>query len=180
MVRIGGIALASFIPETSERILDQIKTAHRSFESAKTFGLFELNHQVIERTDIIFNRLDMEATMELIVGKPEEPVEEVTFDEFKKVQMKTGTIIEVKRHENADKLYILQVDIGNKVVQIVSSLVDNFTEQELLNRKIVVVTNLKPTKFRGVESNGMLLATEDEHKMELVSGGEVANGTLLS
>lgn len=180
VVRIGGIALESFIPETSEKILNQIKTEHRSFESAKTFGLFELNHQVIDKTEIIFSRLDMDATMELIVGKPEEPVEEVTFEEFQKVEMKTGTIVEVKRHENADKLYVLQVDIGSKVVQIVSNLVDNFTEKELLNRKIVVVTNLKPTKFRGVESNGMLLATEDDTKMELVSGGKVANGTRLS
>lgn len=184
VVRIGGIALASFIPETSEKILDQIKVEDRSFLSAKTYGLFPLNHRVIDKPEIIFSRLDMEATMELILGAEEEVVEEivpeVTFDEFSKVVLKAGQIVEVKRHENADKLYVLQVDLGNKTVQIVSSLVDNFTEKELLNRKIVVVTNLKPTKFRGVMSYGMLLAAEDEDKMELVSAGEVANGTRLS
>lgn len=77
-------------------------------------------------------------------------------------------------------LFLIFGLLFTKVFGIVSNLVDNFTEKELLNRKIVVVTNLKPTKFRGVESNGMLLVTEDDTKMELVSGGKVANGTRLS
>lgn len=184
VVRIGGIALRSFIPETSDLILDQIRTQHRSFDSAKEFGLFELNHQVIEKTQIIFSRLDKEETLALLVKEEEvveeEVVEEITLDEFQKVVMKTGTIVKVEKHKMADRLFVLQVDIGNKKVQIVSSLVGHFTQEELLNRKIVVVTNLKPHNFRGELSHGMLLATEDENGMFLVSGGEVANGTVLS
>ncbi len=188
VVRIGGIALRSFIPETSDQILAQIRTEHTSYESAKEFGLYELNHQVIEKTDIIFSRLDKEATLEIleaqmtpVVEEPEEePVEEITLDEFQKVVMKTGTIIEVEKHKKADRLFVLQVDLGSKVVQIVSSLVGHFTKEELLNRKIVVVTNLKPHNFRGELSHGMLLATEDENGMHLVSGGDVVNGTQLS
>ena len=184
VVRIGGIALRSFIPETSDIILDQIRTAHRSFDSAKEFGLYELNHQVIAKTQIIFSRLDKEATLELLVKEEpvveEEIVEEITLDEFQKVVMKTGTIVKVEKHKKADRLFVLQVDIGNKEVQIVSSLVGHFTEEELLNRSIVVVSNLKPHNFRGELSHGMLLATEDESGMYLVSGGKVANGTVLS
>ena len=183
-VRIGAIALESFIPETANKILDQIKTTHRSFEDGKTFGLFELNHKVIEKTEIIFARLDMKETLEKLVFEEEEIEEEtydeITLDDFKKVIMKTGTIVKVEKHKKADKLYLLQVDIGNKEIQIVSSLVNNFTEKELLDKKIVVVVNLKPHNFRGEMSHGMLLAVEDEGSMNLVTGGEVANGTVLS
>lgn len=181
-VRIGGIALRSFIPETSDLILKQIKTEQLSFESAKEFGMFELNHQVIDQTDIIFSRLDKEKTLELLEPQEEEEIldPEISLDDFKKVILKTGTIIEVRKHKKADRLYVLQVDIGTKVVQIVSSLVENFSEKELLNRKIVVVTNLKPHNFRGEMSHGMLLAAEDDKIMTLISGGDVANGTVLS
>lgn len=182
IVRIGGIALRSFIPETSEIILDQIRTEHRSFDTAKQFGLYELNHQVVEKTQIIFSRLDKEATLELLEPEVEEEIldPEITLDEFKKVILKTGTIVEVELHKKADRLFVLQVDIGTKTIQIVSSLVGTFTKEDLLNRKIVVVTNLKPHNFRGELSHGMLLAAEDENKMTLVSAGDVANGTVLS
>lgn len=184
VVRIGGIALRSFIPETSDLILDQIRTEHRSFESAKEFGLYELNHQVIDKTQIIFSRLDKEATLELL--NPVEEVEEeildpeITLEDFQKVVLKTGTIVEVELHKKADRLFVLQVDIGSKIVQIVSSLVGTFTKDELLGKKIVVVTNLKPHNFRGEMSHGMLLAAEDENKITLVSAGDVENGTILS
>ena len=182
IVRIGGIALRSFIPETSEIILDQIRTEHRSFDTAKQFGLYELNHQVVEKTQIIFSRLDKEATLELLEPEVEEEIldPEITLDEFQKVILKTGTIVEVELHKKADRLFVLQVDIGTKTIQIVSSLVGTFTKEDLLNRKIVVVTNLKPHNFRGELSHGMLLAAEDENKMTLVSAGDVANGTVLS
>lgn len=184
VVRIGGIALRSFIPETSDMILNQIRTEHTSFESAKEFGLYELNHQVVEKTEIIFSRLDKEKTLELLVVEEEEVIEdldeEITLDDFQKVVLKTGTIVEVELHKKADRLFVLQVDIGSKKIQIVSSLVGTFTKEELLGRKIVVVTNLKPHNFRGEISHGMLLAAEDENQMTLVSAGDVANGTILS
>lgn len=184
VVRIGGIALRAFIPETSDLILDQIKTAHTSYDSAKEFGMYELNHKVIDKTQIIFSRLDKEATLELLVKEEEEIVEEkdpeITLDDFKKVVLKTGTIVKVELHKKADRLFVLQVDLGSKTVQIVSSLVGSFTQDELLGKKIVVVTNLKPHNFRGKMSEGMLLAAEDDNGMTLVTGGDVANGTIIS
>ncbi|WP_323611886.1 methionine--tRNA ligase [Erysipelothrix enhydrae] len=188
LIRIGGIALESFVPETSQRILAQLQTEHTSFESAQTFGLFELNKPVVSKTDIIFNRLDVKETLELLEKEVEPVVEtsiveeetkEITFDQFQDVELRTGTIIKVDKHPKADKLYVLQVDLGSKEVTVVSSLVEFFTEEELLNHKVVLVANLKPVKLRGVMSNGMILTAEEGDKVRLVTGGDVANGTLL-
>lgn len=188
LIRIGGIALESFVPETSQRILAQLQTEHTSFESAQTFGLFELNKPVVSKTDIIFNRLDVKETLELLEKEVEPVVEtsiveeetkEITFDQFQDVELRTGTITKVDKHPKADKLYVLQVDLGSKEVTVVSSLVEFFTEEELLNHKVVLVANLKPVKLRGVMSNGMILTAEEGDKVRLVTGGDVANGTLL-
>ncbi|CAH2760638.1 methionine--tRNA ligase [Erysipelothrix amsterdamensis] len=188
LIRIGGIALESFVPETSQRILAQLQTEHTSFESAQTFGLFELNKPVVSKTDIIFNRLDVKETLELLEKEVEPVIEtsiveeetkEITFDQFQDVELRTGTITKVDKHPKADKLYVLQVDLGSKEVTVVSSLVEFFTEEELLNHKVVLVANLKPVKLRGVMSNGMILTAEEGDKVRLVTGGDVANGTLL-
>lgn len=90
-------------------------------------------------------------------------MDKINFDDFKKVEMKVGQIVEIGRVEGADKLYKLRVDVGeDEPRQIVTGLVPFYTEEELLNKKIIVVTNLKPAKFRGEESNGMLLAAGSE------------------
>lgn len=87
----------------------------------------------------------------------------IDFDTFKKVEMKVGQIIEISKVEGADKLYKLQVDLGEEAPrQIVTGLVPFYNEDELLNKKIIVVSNLKPAKFRGEESNGMILAAGSE------------------
>lgn len=186
LIRVGGIALAPFIPETSAKILRQINAEDTSFESARKFGVTEAGHKVIEKAEVIFSRLDKEeaiAKLEEVINKPvveEEVMEQITFDEFQKMVLKTGTIVSVEKHPKADKLYVIQVDLGNKIVQVVSGLVENFTIEELQGRKVVVVENLKPAKLRGIESNGMILAAEDENGLDLVSGGNVMNGTRIS
>lgn len=90
-------------------------------------------------------------------------MDRIDFDDFKKIELKIGKIIEVSRVENADKLYKLQVDVGEEVPrQIVSGIVPYYTQDELVGKNIVVCTNLKPAKFKGEESNGMLLAASNE------------------
>ncbi|QIK56573.1 methionine--tRNA ligase [Erysipelothrix sp. HDW6A] len=186
LIRVGGIALAPFIPETSAKILRQINAEDTSFESARKFGVTEAGHKVIEKAEVIFSRLDKEETiakLEEVINKPvveEGVMEQITFDEFQKMVLKTGTIVSVEKHPKADKLYVIQVDLGTKTVQVVSGLVENFTIEELQGRKVVVVENLKPAKLRGIESNGMILAAEDENGLDLVSGGNVMNGTRIS
>jgi len=85
----------------------------------------------------------------------------ITIDEFSKIKLVVGKIIDVKDHPNADRLYILKVDLGNEVRQIVSGIKQWYKKEELLNKKIIIVYNLWPKNFRGVESQGMLLAAED-------------------
>lgn len=85
----------------------------------------------------------------------------ITIDEFSKVKLVVGKIIYVQDHPNADRLYILKVDLGNEVRQIVSGIKQWYKKEELLNKKIIIVYNLQSKNFRGVESQGMLLAAED-------------------
>jgi tRNA-binding protein len=94
---------------------------------------------------------------------------EIEYNDFKKLEMKVGEIVEVERVPKTDKLYKLQVDIGNEEnIQIVTSLVPFYTEEELQNKRIVVLVNLKPTKFAGEKSEGMLLCAEKDDDSECV------------
>lgn len=91
----------------------------------------------------------------------EKTTEIITYDDFAKLQMKAGKVLECVKAENAEKLYILQVDLGEeKPRQIVSSLVDYYTAEELVGKEIIVLANLKPAKMRGHISEGMLLCAE--------------------
>lgn len=187
LIRVGGIALASFIPETSAKILKQIGVENANFNDAKVFGILPLGHQVTSTPEVIFNRLDKAQTLEALdkaINKPvvalAEAQETITIDDFKKVVMVSGTIEAIAKHPKADKLYVCSVNIGTKVVQIVSGLVDYFTTEELLGKRVVVVENLKPVSLRGVDSYGMILAAKDGKTMHLVSSGDAPNGTRLS
>ena len=106
----------------------------------------------------------------------------ITIDELDKVELKVGQIKEVGRVEKSDKLYKLSVDVGEENLRtIVSGLVPYYEEDELLNKQVVVVTNLKPAKLRGVESNGMLLAAGDYDVVKLLTldnnVGSLENGS---
>ena len=85
----------------------------------------------------------------------------ITINEFSKIKLVVGKVIDVKDHSNSDRLYILKVDLGNEVRQIISGIKQWYKKEELLNKKIIIVYNLQPKNFRGVESQGMLLAAED-------------------
>ena len=88
-------------------------------------------------------------------------MEYISIEDFKKIELRVGKIIDVQDHPNADKLYILKVDLGGEIRQIVSGIKEWYKKEELINKKIVIVYNLQPKVFRGVESQGMLLAAED-------------------
>ncbi len=93
----------------------------------------------------------------------------ITYDDFKKMEIKVGKVLEISRVPNTQKLYKMLVDIGEKKIQIVSSLADYYSEEELLNKTIIVLTNLEPAKFRGELSEGMLLAAENEKDCVLLT-----------
>ena len=90
-------------------------------------------------------------------------MEYISIEDFKKIELRVGKIIDVQDHPNADKLYILKVDLGGEIRQIVSGIKPWYKKEELLNKKIIIVYNLQPKVFRGVESQGMLLAAEDNN-----------------
>ena len=93
----------------------------------------------------------------------------VSFGDFQKIEFRVGEVISAENVEGSDKLIVLQVDTGGKQVQMVSSLKGHYTEKELTGRKIIVVTNLDPAKIRGIESEAMLMAAEDEGTVSLLT-----------
>ena len=181
-IRIGAVLLQSFIPETADKILNQLNTDQRSMDSVMQFGQYPLNNRVIEKPEVLFKRLDIEETLKLF--EKEEPFikedDMISFEEFSKLDMRTGKIISGEKHPNADKLYVLKVDIGETIIQVVSGLVDHFELRDLIGKEVVVVVNLKPANLRGVESNGMILAAKDNKKMTLVTAPNINLGTKIS
>lgn len=185
-IRIAAVLLQSFMPETAEKILNQLNTPERTLESIETFGNFN-SDKVIEKPEILFARIDEKEMMEKINADlnkdveevKEEKVAEITFDEFMKTQMKVGIVESCEKHPKADKLLVSQVNIGNETRQIVSGIAQSYTPEQMVGRKVIVVTNLKVAKIRGVESQGMLLAGEDENGFELASVDKLEAGSII-
>ena len=110
----------------------------------------------------------------------EEKVEEVTIDDFAKLQFKVGTIVKCEPHPKADRLLVEQIDLGGEVRQIVSGIAKHYKPEELIGKQVVVVTNLKPVKLRGVESYGMILCATDDKDLSFVTvAKEMPNGVTV-
>ena len=105
----------------------------------------------------------------------------VEFSEFKKLDIKIGEIKEVAEHPDAERLYLLKVDIGDKIIQLVAGIRKFYTPPELAGKKIVVIANLQPRQIRGIVSEGMLLAASDGENLSLLSiDKEVKTGASVS
>ena len=106
--------------------------------------------------------------------------DQISFDEFCKVQLRVGRVVEAADHPNADRLLVLQVDLGDERRQLVAGVKGHYSAEQLVGRNIIVVTNLAPRKMRGLESQGMLLAasTADHAQVVLLTTAEeIAPGT---
>jgi len=185
-VRILGVLLAPVMPDTSKKILDEINTDVRLLDSVKDFGGYIAETKVGEAKPL-FNRIDEKVKLEELVAKMEakkaeaEANEEkhnlITMDELDKVELKVAQILTAERVEGANKLYKLTVDLGTEKRTVVSGLVPYYTEDELIGKKVVLVSNLKPAKLRGIESNGMLLAAGEKDTVKLLTiDGDIAVG----
>lgn len=147
--------------------------------------LDEANHALAERRQAEKANWHHEASGENKEDKEdkkeEDSKEEITIDDFSKVEIKTALIEEVEDHPNADRLYVLKVKIGDERRQIVTNIKSQFSKEYLKGKKIMVVTNLKPMKFRGLESDGMILAAQDKDgKISLATTFEdLADGTIV-
>ena len=185
-IRIVTIPLQCFFVDTPAKIFEQIGVAKEdtTWESSKTFGVLKDGTKVT-KGEILFPRI--EKTEELFkVEEEEEPQEDkkniITIDELDKVELKVGQILTVEKVPKAKKLYKLSVDVGEKNPRtIVSGLVPYYTEEELQGKQVVVVTNLKPAKLCGIESQGMLLAAGDDDVVKLLvldnNAGVLENGS---
>ena len=174
-ITMGAALLEAFMPETTERILAQLNAEKRSFESMDTFGLYPSGNKVVEKPEILFARLDLKEVMAKVEelhppvqeekeeepGIDLEPKAEITFDDFEKLQFQVGEIIACEAVKKSKKLLCSQVKIGSQVRQIVSGIKAHYTPEEMVGKKVMVVTNLKPAKLAGVMSEGMILCAED-------------------
>lgn len=186
-IRFAAICLAPFLPETSEKILDQINTNERDYLDLTTFGLYASGTKVTEKPEPLFMRLDPKVVLanlekeEPQKGAPKSELPEITIDDFAKVELKVGTVLKCEKHPKADKLLVSQVDLGDHTRQIVSGIASSYTPEEMVGKKVVVVTNLKTAQLRGVESQGMLLAGSKKKKISLVTiDTDLPNGTKIS
>ena len=189
-ITIGASLLHSFLPETAEKIVAQLSTGLRDLEQLEEFGLYENGTKVTETPEILFARLDAaqvmpqveeiqkkqkeeyEAEQAKLAGEDStaksdnsvidtERKEEITFDDFEKLQFQVGEIIACEAVEKSKKLLCSQVKIGSEVKQIVSGIRKYYTPEEMVGKKVMVLVNLKPAKLAGVLSEGMLLCAED-------------------
>ncbi len=92
-----------------------------------------------------------------------------TYDDFKKIEFKVGKIKDVTEHPNADRLYVVTVDLGDKTKQVVAGIRSTYKKEDLIGRQVVVVDNLDPAVIRGAESQGMILAASDENGSSIVT-----------
>ena len=198
-IRIGAVCLEAFLPTTSKKILDQIGTQERDFLALDTFGRMEQGTKVIEKPEILFARIDMKEFMAkleadkaakeaeeakaaaLEAGIDIEAKPEITYDDFAKLQLQVGEIIACESVKKSKKLLCSQVKIGSQVRQIVSGIKAHYTPEEMVGKRVMVVTNLKPAKLAGIMSEGMLLCAEDADgnlslmipEKEMPSGAEI-------
>ena len=175
---IGTTLLESFMPDTTKRILGQLNASERTLEDLKTFGLYPSGNKVTDKPEILFARMDIKEVMEKVnelhppkeepkEEKPEEKVvdieakPEITFDDFAKLQFQVGEVIACEAVKKSKKLLCSLVKIGSQVRQIVSGIKAYYTPEEMVGKKVMVVTNLKPAKLAGILSEGMILCAED-------------------
>ena len=175
-IRLCAIELEAFIPATSKKIYEQINVNDASFEN-NTIGYVE-SYQVTEKPEILFARIDEKELKEKLEEKEIEHLPEISIDDFAKMEMVVGEVLESKKHEKADKLLVSKIDIGGEVRQIVSGIAEHVDPKEFVGKKVVVLANLKPVKIRGVESQGMIICAENEGKIEVVTSSLPAGSKL--
>lgn len=194
-INIGASLIEPFMPETSKKILEQIHGEARAFDDMKEFGKYPSGNQVTEKPEILFARMDVKEVMEKVAeiekaqkeeaaGEKYPEVEkkpEISIDDFDKVQIQVGEIIQCEPVPKAKKLLVSQIKIGAETRQIVSGIAKYYKPEELVGKKVAVITNLKPCKLCGVESQGMILAAGDDEgnlsvvtvDKDIVAGSEI-------
>ena len=190
-IRFAAVLLRPFLTEAPYKIFEQLNLTDETlyeFDSLKSYGQIK-QLTVVEKATPIFPRLDVEAEVEFIKGTMQPPApeqvdvpgkDEITIDVFDKVELKSATIIDADYVKKAKKLLKIQVDLGNEKRQIVSGIAEFYKPEDIIGKKVVVVTNLKPVELRGEKSEGMILSAEKDGQLTLVSlPSTIENGSIV-
>ena len=180
-ISVGANLLEPFMPETSKKVLKQINGAERTKEQLEQFGVYPSETKVTDKPEILFARLDIKEVLEkikttnkdidfsneeteeidaVVIDLPDK--EEISFDDFMSMQFQIGEVISCEEVKKSRKLLCSQVKVGNKTMQIVSGIKADYTPEEMVGKKVMVLVNLKPAKLAGLLSEGMLLCAEDQ------------------
>ena len=190
-LRVVSILVSPCLVESAPKILESLGLSNEELDIKNVeFGKSYNNVKVV-KGEPLFRRLDPKVELERFAKKEEpkkeevkqeikeEKIAEITIDEFAKTSLKVGEILECRRHENADKLLVSQIKIGEEVRQIVSGIAKYYKPEEMVGKKVIVVTNLKPVKIRGVESFGMVLCASMDDKLEVIEVHNLASGAVV-
>lgn len=175
-ITIGANLLTPYMPQTAGRILAQLNADIREYDDLDKFGLRKNGIKVTDKPEILFARLDLEEVLAKAEeirkaqaaknAEPEypvvEPKEEISIEDFDKIQIQVGEIMACEPVKKSKKLLVSQVMVGGQMRQIVSGIAAYYKPEELVGRKVAVITNLKPCKLCGVESQGMILCAGDD------------------
>lgn len=187
-LRIIAHLVAPYLVETAPKILKAIGQSEDGFDLVNlSFGKPSCGAKVL-KMESLFQRLDMKLELEYFekkknvtveIEKKEAEMPLISIDDFSKVVLKIGEIIDCQKHQNAEKLLVSQIRIGSQIRQVVSGIAKYYTPTEMIGKKVVVVTNLKPVKIRGVESCGMVLCAANEEELELLEVEKMPSGTMV-
>ena len=192
-IHISAVLLRPYLPETSEKILDQLNTQKRDYDSIQEWGRMETLISVTPTPEILFRRLDEKEVMAKVAVIEEKQQEamrklkaetekkpEIAMEDFGKLDLRVGKVLSCEKHPKADTLLIEKVDLGNgDIRQIVSGLAGSYTPGQMIGKSIVVIANLKPAVIRGVESQGMLLAGKNKDEIAVVEVNGLEPGTRI-
>ena len=188
-IRFIGVLIAPFMPETAEKIIAQSGARASDIDSLREFS--QSGEITVGKAEMLFARIDEKKKLEELHKENEKPVpekkeepkeetKEISIEDFAKVELKIGKVLECAHVEGADKLLVSKIKIGDEVRQIVSGIAKYYTPEEFVGKKVAVVTNLKPVKLRGVLSEGMILAASEGGKLSaLTVDDEIPDGAII-
>lgn len=187
-LRIAAVLIAPAMPETSEKMFSQLGVSDASLKNWDSLTFGTCGEFAVVRGDVLFPRIDIAAEMEELASAQSKPKREVApylpeikIDDFCKIDLRAARVVSCEPVPKADKLLRLIVDTGEAERQIVSGIAKDYKPEDLIGKKVILVSNLAPAKLRGVESNGMLLATDmpDGHCKVIFAPDDVAEGSQI-
>jgi methionyl-tRNA synthetase len=200
-IRIISVLIRPFMDKTARKIWVQLgidEGQGTGWEDIMEFGKLESGIKVHKQPPL-FPRIDVQKELKELAGnnknteknesknqkkenkksKKKKEKDQISIDDFAKIDLKVAEVIEAKEHPNADKLLVLQLKVGDETRQVVSGIAEHYKPQELVGQKLILVANLKPVKLRGIESQGMILAASTKDKLTLVTA-DIESGTTVS